>query len=230
MKNDRNTVEFCVRGKRAMFTDPIVGGGAEHYSYQVPTYEAIKGILKSIYWKPTFVWVVDKIRVMNSTQKTECINTKLLQDRGNYDLCRFTYLRDVCYQISAHFEWNMNYPSLADDRNVNKHKSIADRMIERGGKYDVFLGTRECQADVTPCVFGSGEGFYDNSGDISFGFMSHSFIYPDEATKEEFKNSFTKTFDNIIMHNGVIEFTRPEECEYTRKLKDMRGSGNYEYI
>ncbi|MCA6071063.1 MAG: hypothetical protein LE168_01540 [Endomicrobium sp.] len=26
----------------------------------MPTYEAIKGIAESIYWKPTFVWIIDK--------------------------------------------------------------------------------------------------------------------------------------------------------------------------
>ena len=35
-----------------MFTDPITKIGGEKCSYHIPTYEAVKGILKSIYWKP----------------------------------------------------------------------------------------------------------------------------------------------------------------------------------
>ena len=46
-------------------------------------------------------------------------------------------------------------------------------MIERGGRRDVFLGTRECQAYVEPVKFGSGEGAYDNLGELSFGLMVH---------------------------------------------------------
>ncbi len=41
-------------------------------------------------------------------------------------------------------------------------------MIERGGRRDIFLGTRECQGYVEPCVFGEGEGAYD-AFDMDFG-------------------------------------------------------------
>ncbi len=32
-------------------------------------------------------------------------------------------------------------------------------MIEKGGRQDIFLGTRECQGYVKPCKFGEGIGF-----------------------------------------------------------------------
>ncbi|MCA6072990.1 MAG: CRISPR-associated protein Cas5, partial [Endomicrobium sp.] len=35
-------------GKFALFTDPITKLGGEKCSYQIPTYEAIKGITESI--------------------------------------------------------------------------------------------------------------------------------------------------------------------------------------
>jgi CRISPR-associated protein Cas5d len=39
-----NQVEFKVYGKYALFTDPVTKIGGEKYSYQIPTYQALKGI------------------------------------------------------------------------------------------------------------------------------------------------------------------------------------------
>ena len=64
----RNSIEFQVKGRYALFSDPITRVGGEKFTYQVPTYEAIKGICHSIYWKPTIIWVVDNVRVMNKIQ------------------------------------------------------------------------------------------------------------------------------------------------------------------
>ena len=77
----------------------------------------------------------------------------------------------MCYQVRAHFEWNMNRVELEKDRNENKHHNIAKRMIERGGRRDIFLGTRECQGYVEPCRFGEGKGYYDQSGEIPYTLM-----------------------------------------------------------
>ena len=64
----RNTVEFEVTGDYALFSDPIMRVGGEKFTLQVPTYEALKGIAASVYWKPTFIWVIDEVRVMNPIQ------------------------------------------------------------------------------------------------------------------------------------------------------------------
>lgn len=56
----RNTVEFCVSGRYALFSDPITRVGGEKLTYQVPTYQALKGILESVYWKPTLIWVIGR--------------------------------------------------------------------------------------------------------------------------------------------------------------------------
>ena len=63
-----NIVEFEVYGEYALFSDPVMRMGGEKCSYQIPTYEALKGILHSIYWKPTFIWYVDKVRIMQQIQ------------------------------------------------------------------------------------------------------------------------------------------------------------------
>ena len=39
-----NTISFRVWGRPALFTDPVTKIGGEKFSYQVPTYEALKGI------------------------------------------------------------------------------------------------------------------------------------------------------------------------------------------
>ena len=41
-----NRVEFKVSGKYALFTDPLTKIGGEKCSYHIPTYEALKGILR----------------------------------------------------------------------------------------------------------------------------------------------------------------------------------------
>ena len=68
MKKYRNTIEFEVYGPYALFSDPVMRVGGEKTSYHIPTYEALRGIVESIYWKPTIMWIVDAVRVMNPIQ------------------------------------------------------------------------------------------------------------------------------------------------------------------
>ncbi|MBI9047429.1 MAG: type I-C CRISPR-associated protein Cas5, partial [Anaerolineaceae bacterium] len=136
-----NIIEFSVSGKYALFTDPLTKIGGEKFSYQIPTYEALKGVISSVYWKPTIVWIIDQVRVMKPI-RTQTRNARPLVFGGGNSLAIYTYLSDVTYQVQAHFEWNMHREDLAKDRNDNKHYFVAKRMVERGGRRDVFLGTR----------------------------------------------------------------------------------------
>ena len=45
----RNSVEFVVYGPYALFTDPLTRMGGEKLSYQLPTYQSLKGIIESVY-------------------------------------------------------------------------------------------------------------------------------------------------------------------------------------
>lgn len=213
MEKKRNSVEFEVYGKYALFSDPITRVGGEKFSYQVPTYQALKGILESVYWKPTFVWVIDAVRIMNKIQ-TEGKGIRPINLSGGNDLAYYTYLKDVRYQVLAHFEWNENRPELQNDRDENKHHNIARRMIERGGRRDIFLGTRECQGYIAPCNFHDGESYYDGYGELHFGFMFHGMDYPDEIGKKEFGVRFW----HASMQDGVIEFPRPDDVTLTRRV------------
>lgn len=216
----RNTVEFAVRGRYALFADILTRAGGEKSSYPIPTYEALKGILHSIYWKPTMIWVVDSVRIMNPI-RTARKGIRPIKYGGGNDLAYYTYLEDVYYQVRAHFEWNMNRPELEKDRNENKHHNIAKRMIERGGRRDIFLGTRECQGYVEPCVFGEITGAYDNCGTIPYGLMYHGITYADEAVNDDDKGQLTVRLWQPVMVNGVIDFIRPEECELKRHIRKM---------
>jgi CRISPR-associated protein Cas5d len=211
-----NSVDFLVTGQYALFTDPITKLGGEKYSYQIPTYEAIKGIVSSIYWKPTIVWIVDKIRVMNRIRTQTRSVKPLLYDAPGNSLGIYNYLYDVAYQVRTHFVWNENRPDLTQDRIENKHFQIAKRMIARGGRRDIFLGTRECQGYVEPCKFGEGEGFYDGYGELSFDLMFHGFNYPDETNNEIFQARFWRP----KMLDGVIHFPKPTNKDLL--VKDIR--------
>lgn len=212
-----NKVNFKVYGRYALFSDPITKVGGNKHSYPIPTYEAIKGVLCSIYWKPTFLWVVDKVRVMNRI-RTESKGIIVPKMSGGNFMSKYNYLTDVEYQVEAHFEWNMfRDESYVKDRDFLKHFAIAKRMIKKGGRRDVFLGTRECQSYVEPCIFGEGEGEYDNDGEMVFGNMNHGFDYPDEIGKNELAVRFWRP----RMFNGVIDFPRPEDCKIRKFIRKM---------
>lgn len=211
----RNQIEFIVYGKYALFTDPVTRIGGEKFTYQIPTYQALKGIVESIYWKPTITWYIDQVRVMNPIQtEVKGVRPIRYQDDKN-ELAYYTYLREPAYQVRAHFEFNEHRPDLAFDRNEHKHHNIAKRSVKRGGRRDIYLGTRECQGYVEACTFGEGEGYYDDYGEISFGPMFHGFTYPDENEARELQARIWIP----TMKDGVITFVRPEECEMVRTIK-----------
>lgn len=212
-----NSVTFQVSGRYALFTDPLTRVGGEKCSYQIPTYQALKGILESVYWKPTIIWKIDEVRVMNPI-RTQSQGIRPVNYGGGNSLSIYTYLVDASYQVKAHFEFNLNRPELKDDRNENKHFFIAKRMIERGGRRDIFLGTRECQGYVEPCNFGEGKGFYDEYGELDFNVMFHSFSYPDENGLDELQVRLWRP----KMDNGYVKFIKPEECNMVRKIKEMK--------
>lgn len=213
----KNCISFSVWGRYALFTDPLTRVGGEKCSYHVPTYEALKGVAESIYWKPTFIWHIDKVRVMKAI-RTEAKNVKPLEYGGGNTLATYTYLADVEYQVVAHFEWNLQRRDMAHDRIEGKHFEVAHRMLEKGGRRDIFLGARECQAYVKPSKFGEGESKHDGAGQLAFGLMFHGFDYPDVIGKPELHSRFWRP----VMDNGVIEFDRPEECTVRKFVREMQ--------
>ncbi|MEO6623529.1 MAG: type I-C CRISPR-associated protein Cas5c [Burkholderiaceae bacterium] len=217
----RKGISFKVWARHALFTDPLTRVGGEKCSYHLPTYEALKGIAKSIYWKPTFIWIIDEVRIMKRI-RTQTKGTKPLVFSGGNDLAIYTFLADVEYQVRAHFEWNLHRSELADDRNPGKHFAVAQRTLERGGRQDIFLGTRDCQGYVEPCEFGSGRGDYDGAGELAYGLMFHGFDYPDETGMDEKGMGLLRArFWRPTTVDGVICFPRPEDCTVRKDVRDM---------
>ena len=228
MKYD-NKIYYKLHGKYALFTDPLTKIGGEKFSYQVPTYQALKGITESIYWKPTFIWVIDEVRVMKLIRmQSQGIRPIHYYDNKN-DLSIYTYLREVEYEVKAHFEWNELREDLKNDRNENKHWDIAKRMIEKGGRRDIFLGTRECQGYVE--AFEGNEKYGDKKSDyqgsnIDFGIMVHGITYPDEQSENKEKDGkklakMQVRLWDCKMVDGVIKFIKPNECSIIKDIRDV---------
>lgn len=218
-----NTITFLLSGRYALFSDPITRVGGEKCSYPVPTYQALKGILESVYWKPTFVWVPTDVRILNRIETQSKGIRPINYNDGKNDLAIYTYLSDVAYQVRAHFEWNEQRPDLAQDRNENKHYAIAKRMLERGGRRDIFLGTRECQGYVEPCTFGEGPGAYDDTPPVPLGLMLHGLTYANENDSKTMQERFWYP----VMENGIIHFCRPEECPVVRDIRRQKVSKHF---
>jgi len=212
----KNRIDFKVTGRFGLFTDPLTKIGGEKCSYHIPTYEALKGVAKSVYWKPTFIWVIDKVRIMRRI-RTQSKSMKPLVFSGGNSLAIYTYLADVEYQVQTHFEWNVHRDDLAGDRNIDKHWHVARRMVEKGGRQDIFLGTRECQGYVEPCNFGEGKGEYDSCGELAYGLMFHGFDYPDENGTKELHSRFWRP----VMMDGVVAFPNPKECTLRKFVREM---------
>lgn len=216
MTKIRNQIEFEVSGDYALFTDPLMKLGGEKMTMQIPSYQALKGITESVYWKPSLIWIIDEVRVMNPI-RMESKGVRPINMSGGNTLANYSYLRDVKYQVRAHFEFNEHREDLKGDFNEHKHHNIAKRCVQAGGRRDVFLGTRECQAYVEPCEFGSGEGFYDAIDEMHFGVMLHGMNYPDETGTNELATRLWQP----VMKFGVVEFIRPEACTLIRPIKQM---------
>lgn len=229
LETAKNSVEFRLWGRYALFTDPLTKIGGEKCSYHLPTYEALKGVCKSIYWKPTIIWVIDEVRVMKRI-RTQTKGTKPLEFSGGNTLAIYTFLADVEYQVRAHFKMNEHHEALEKDRIDGKHYAIAKRMLERGGRQDIFLGTRDCQGYVEPCVFGEGESAYDGDDEIGYGLMFHGFDYPDEMGTDELHARFWYP----TLKKGVLTFDRPEKCVHRKFVRKMEaksfGTGNVKSV
>ena len=213
-------IEFEVRGEKAIFTDPASKVSGELITYPVPTYGALVAITEAIYWKPTIGWVIDKVRIMNPIYNEHVCRKFPRWGEASSDRFGCTYLRDVRYQVQAHFEFNLNRPDLEADRIVEKHSNIAHRAVLSGGRIaNVYLGKTECPAYIEPCVFGDGAGVYDSIPEVKFPLMFHGYTYPKSLSAKEGDNILYKRMFEPVMKNGVIEFPRPEECIVTSPVR-----------
>lgn len=219
-----NPFYMRIFGDYALFTDPMTKGGGEKFTYQVPSYQAIKGIVEACYWKPTIYYVIDSIKVINQI-KTETKGILSPMKNGSKDLNYYTYLKNVEYLVKFHFRWNDNRMDLSHDRNEIKHEQILLRSMQRGGRRDIFLGTRECIGHIERIRKGDYEdskSYYEDES-ISLGVMFHSFVYPDEAYDDTTAGVFMSNFNPVVMIDGEIKFLEPKDCTIKHSL------GNYSF-
>ena len=211
------TVEIEISGRYALFSDPIIRTSGEKFTYPLPTYEALKNIMCSIYWKPTFIWIIDAVRIMNPIH-TETKNMLVPKWQGASDRYTQTVLTNVKYQVRAHIEWNYNRPQFEQDRNIAKHMACFNRALKAGGRYPVFLGIREYQCEVKECIFGADEGYYDTMPDTEYGVMLHGITYSSEAYTEHYRHKDSVRLFCPHINKGVIQFPHPADFE---KKSDM---------
>ncbi|MCC9984860.1 type I-C CRISPR-associated protein Cas5, partial [Streptococcus agalactiae] len=117
--------------------------------------------------------------------------------------------------IKFHFIWNEDRKDLNSDRLPAKHEAIMERSIRKGGRRDVFLGTRESVGlvdDISQEEYEAAVSYY-NGVNIDLGIMFHSFAYPKDK-KTPLKSYFTKT----VMENGVITFKTQSDCDIVNTL------------
>lgn len=203
-----------IRGDLALFTNPATKGGSERSSYSTPTRQALQGIVDGIYHKPTFTNVVTEVKVINQIQ-TELHGVRALLHDYSADLSYISYLSDVEYLVKFYFIWNENRQDLIQDRLPNKHEAIMERSIRKGGRRDIFLGTRECLGlvdEISQEEYEEARSYYQDVS-IDLGIMFHSFAYPTDKSTP-LRSYFTKT----VMENGVVKFKDQSECEIVNNL------------
>lgn len=207
------TLSFRVWGRYALFSDPLTRIGGEKSTLQIPTYAALRGVCEAIYWKPSLHTVIESVTLL-SPIRTESKGIRPVKYNGGNDLSYYTYLKDPDYLVKFHYEFNQQRPELKSDWNMNKHLAIFERSLKKGGRRDIFLGTRECQAyvetadeDLTP--------YYQ--GEMDFGLMYHSISYADENPDQVMRVNFWRPY----MQDGVISYCRPEDCEVRRDIRQV---------
>ena len=207
------SMSFEVSGYSGLFTQPVTKFSEEKLTYMIPSYEALKGMTKNIYWKPEIEPVIEKLRVMNDCSCIEVQTERLIGSKGNVDITDNTILIDCRYQVLFHFEKVSNSYGLSDYEFFRKHEEIYSRFIDLGGKLPVFLGTRDHRGFVVPCEFNEGAGYYDHFGVKHLGKIYHGITYPNQQTDSRYKGKRTARIFDAEMVDGIIEFPRPEECE-----------------
>lgn len=200
----KNTVHFELAGRYALFTDPLTGCGGEKCSLPVPTFEALKGAARGIYSSHEFCWTIQAVRIMQPIITEAMTLTRLDYFGKGKDISVYTYLRDVRYQVLARLEFAQDIPPEAR----LKHFSILRRMLKRGGRRMIYLGTADCPAEITPVRFGERAGYYDSES-MDFGMMYHSISYQNGRPRS------IQLF-RCLMQRGIIAFPTPQECAVSR--------------
>lgn len=158
-------VKLLICGERACFTRPEMK--VERVSYDVITPSAARGVLEAIYWKPAFVWRIERLRVLKEIRfetirrnevasRIPSQNVKKAMNAGSTEGLAIyvdedrqqraaTILKDVAYVIEARIE--LKDPANPDEP-IGKHLDNFNRRARKGQCFHrPCLGTREFAAD-----------------------------------------------------------------------------------
>ena len=191
--------KIIVEGEYALFTRPEMK--VERVSYDVPTVSAMEGLVKSVYWKPAFRIVIDKIIVFNPIKfiniRRNEIKTKIAQrnvtsqmnGKGNSEIYASEtrsqragmLLKDVKYGVKFHFELT-GIRSDHDDESEEKHYNIMLRRLRNGQCFrQPCLGCREFSVSRIELVDDFDLTQVDPSldGDTDLGYMLYGLKFAD---------------------------------------------------
>lgn len=218
-------IRLKVWGDYGCFTRPEMK--VERFSYDVITPSAARGILDAIHWKPSIIWVVDAIHVLEPIRfqsirrnevgsKAPAGKIKSAMKRGDLGGLQLlvdedrqqrasTVLVKPAYIIEAHFE--MTAKAGADD-NEGKHLDIFNRRAAKGQCFhQPCLGTREFAASfelITP----DAELPQAISESRDLGFMLWDI---DHQAKDR-----PSLFFRAMMENGIVRVPPPDSPEIRR--------------
>ena len=194
--------KIMVEGDYACFSRPELK--VERVSYDVPTPGALEGMLKSVYWKPSIRYVLDKIIVFQAIdfvniRRNEVKDKVLLSamksqmNKKGGDPCIYTaesrsqrasmVLKNVKYRIEFHFELT----GLRNDQETdaeNKHYNIIKRRLEKGQYFRTpCLGCCEFPVKRMELVEEFDEKLISREildmGDVDLGYMSYKVVFAD---------------------------------------------------
>ncbi|MBR0384697.1 MAG: type I-C CRISPR-associated protein Cas5 [Eubacteriaceae bacterium] len=200
----KNRLKVVVEGDYACFTRPELK--VERVSYDVPTPGALEGLLKSVYWKPAFRYVIHKIVVFNpidfiNIRRNEVKNkvsynsVKKLLKGENADPSIYTsevrtqrssmILKNVRYGI----EFSLELTGLRCERETGglaKHNNILINRLEKGQCFRMpCLGCSELSIRKIELVddfdYSQISDKIVSLGDVDLGYMCYKVQFEDNG-------------------------------------------------
>lgn len=196
--------KIIAEGDYACFTRPEFK--VERVSYDVPVPGALEGLLKSVYWKPSIRYVIDKIIVFNDidfvnirrNEVKDKVSLGTVKSRMNGkggDPCIYTslsrsqrasmILKNVKYGIEFHFELT-GLKSEEETDGENKHYNIIKRRLEKGQWFRTpCMGCSEFPVKRIELVDEFDENLISSRikemGDVDLGYMSYKVMFEDRG-------------------------------------------------
>lgn len=226
-----------VESDYALFTRPELK--VERVSYDVPTPSALEGLIKSIYWKPSVRYKIDRIVVFNPVRfinirrnevKNKVMLSKVKQQingTGSPEIIASEersqrasmLLKDVKYGIEFHFELTGLKSDQADECE-EKHYNILKRRLEKGQCFrQPCLGCKEFAVKRIELVedFDLSGVSSELAGDIDLGYMLYGLRFEDGGMP---KNG---DWDNpVFSDNAEALYYRPHMVDGVIDVKKYR--------